>query len=56
MTLTDLPNPNSGTDAVTLRDGREFALRPGMSFAAGNDDGNPHLVRSVPGAKVFVVD
>ncbi len=45
-----------GELAVTLRDGREFALRPGMSFATGNDEENPHLVRSVPGAKVFVVD
>ena len=41
---------------MTLRDGREFALRPGMSFAVGDDDENPHLVRSGPGAKVFVVD
>ncbi len=26
MTLTTLPNPNAGTDAVTLRDGRQFLV------------------------------
>ncbi len=45
-----------GTLAVTLCDGREFFLRPGMSFAVGDDDQDLHLVCSEPGARVFVVD
>jgi quercetin dioxygenase-like cupin family protein len=45
-----------GELALTLRDGGEFVLRPGMSFAAGDDAGNPHRVRSGPGAKAFVAD
>ena len=48
MTATSLPNPNSGTDAVTLKDGRQLliynhTLRPGRSRSflnvALSDDG-----------------
>jgi len=45
-----------GELAVTLRDGRAFVLRPGMGFAAGDDEGNPHMASPGPGAKVFLVD
>lgn len=44
MTLTDLPNPNSGTDAVTLRDGRHLLVynhtpagRTPLNVALSND-------------------
>ena len=44
MTLTDLPNPNSGTDAVTLRDGRHLIVynhtakgRSPLSLAVSHD-------------------
>ena len=45
-----------GEIEAALRDGRRFVLRPGTSFVAGDDESNPHLVSSGPGAKVFVVD
>jgi quercetin dioxygenase-like cupin family protein len=41
---------------ITLRDGRSFQLRPGMSFQAGDDEANPHLGHSPRGAKAFIVD
>ena len=44
MTLTDVPNPNSGTDAVTLRDGRFLLVynhtphgRSPLNVAVSND-------------------
>jgi predicted neuraminidase len=47
MTLTDLPNPNSGTDAVTLRDGRHLLIynhtskgRSPLNLAASADGAN----------------
>ena len=44
MTLTDLPNPNAGTDAVTLKDGRHLLVynpvtkgRSPLAVAASSD-------------------
>jgi hypothetical protein len=41
---------------IALRDGRNFRLRPGMSFQAGDDESNSHLGSTETGAKVFIVD
>jgi quercetin dioxygenase-like cupin family protein len=45
-----------GEFGVVLKDGRNFRLGPGMSFAAGDDEANPHLGYSEKGARVFIVD
>ncbi len=45
-----------GEFGVALKDGRDFRLGPGMSFAAGDDEANPHLGYSEKGARVFIVD
>lgn len=51
MTLTDLPNPNSGTDAVTLRDGRSVLIynntprgRSPLNIAVSKDGKNWEMV------------
>ncbi|HSG70759.1 MAG TPA: sialidase family protein [Planctomycetaceae bacterium] len=51
MTLTDLPNPNSGTDAVTLRDGRSVLIynntprgRSPLNIAVSKDGQNWEMV------------
>jgi len=45
-----------GELSVRLKDGRERTLTPGMSFQAGDDEANPHLVHSMTGARVFIAD
>jgi quercetin dioxygenase-like cupin family protein len=45
-----------GELGVSLRDGRDFLLLPGMSFQTGDDKRAPHLIHTAKGAKVFLVD
>jgi quercetin dioxygenase-like cupin family protein len=40
---------------TTLEDGREFTLRPGMSYQVA-DNAEPHRSRTETGAKLFIVD
>lgn len=45
-----------GELVVELRDGRTFALRPGMSFQVSDFGDAAHRARTQTGAKVFIVD
>ncbi len=59
LTLTDLPNPNSGTDAVTLKDGRHLLIynhtakgRSPLNLAFSRDGNvwsDPLVIESDPG-------
>lgn len=45
-----------GEIVVELKDGRAFALGRDMGFQVGDDEANPHLVRTSAAARVFLVD
>ncbi len=45
-----------GECVILLKDGASHVLRSGMSFQSGDDETNPHLVYTEPGARVFIVD
>jgi hypothetical protein len=46
----------AGDLVIEHRDGRRFALGPGMSWHAPDDGGLPHRVLCDHGATVFIVD
>ncbi|MDA5193994.1 DHCW motif cupin fold protein [Govanella unica] len=46
----------TGTLTVELRDGREFHLKPGMSWIVADHGDAAHRTRTRDGAEVFIVD
>ena len=45
-----------GEIVVELKDGRTFPLGRGMGFQVGDDERNPHLVRTSFASRVIIVD
>jgi predicted neuraminidase len=55
MTLTDLPNPDSGTDAVTLRDGQQLLVYNHNTRTGSNNKGrSPLNVAVSPDGKTWL--